>query len=114
MRPIDADALKGDYVVTSTTTNSLCNLYVSMEQIAMAPTVKLASPWHRVEDGLPEMSEIVPGYVCSKTLVLYDAESGHMDIGYVREKPNGVDWIWGDPFKNPTHWMPIEPPKEDA
>lgn len=75
----------------------------------------IINPWHRVEDGLPEMSEIVPGYVCSETLVLYDAESGYMDIGYVREKPdnNGVDWLWGKPFKNPTHWMPIEPPKED-
>lgn len=75
-----------------------------------APT---ASPWHRVEEGLPEMSEIVPGYVCSETLVLYDAKSGHIDIGYVREKPDGVDWLWGEPFKNPTHWMPIEPPKEE-
>lgn len=73
-----------------------------------------ASPWHRVEDGLPEMSEIVPGYVCSEILVLYDAESKHADFGYVREKPNnnGVDWLWGKPFKNPTHWMHFEPPKE--
>lgn len=72
-----------------------------------------ASPWHRVEDGLPEMSEIVPGYVCSETLVLYDAKSGHIDIGYVREKPDGVDWLCGEPFKNPTHWMSIEPQKEE-
>ena len=38
-RLIDADALKPSYVVTSTTTNSLCHLYVSIENINSAPTV---------------------------------------------------------------------------
>lgn len=38
-RLIDADALKPSYVVTSTTTNSLCHLYVSIEDINSAPTV---------------------------------------------------------------------------
>ena len=39
MRLIDADELKADYIVTSTTTNSHCYLYVSKEQIDNAPTV---------------------------------------------------------------------------
>jgi hypothetical protein len=39
MRLIDADALKASYVVTSTTTNSLCHLYVSIEDINSAPTI---------------------------------------------------------------------------
>ena len=104
------DAIKATWQEPSYT-DPLNVLTEVRDRINALPT---ASPWRRVEDGLPEMSEIVPGYVCSKTLVLYDAESGHMDIGYVREKPNGVDWLWGKPFKNPTHWMPIEPPKEDA
>lgn len=39
MRLIDADGLKPSYVVTSTTTNSVCHLYVSVEDINSAPTV---------------------------------------------------------------------------
>ena len=39
MRLIDADALKASYIVTSTTTNSLCHLYVSIEDINSAPTI---------------------------------------------------------------------------
>ncbi len=39
MRLIDADTLKPSYVVTSTTTNSLCHLYVNIEDINSAPTV---------------------------------------------------------------------------
>lgn len=39
MRLIDADALKPSYIVTSTTTNSLCHLYVSIEDINSAPTI---------------------------------------------------------------------------
>jgi hypothetical protein len=99
MRPIDADALKGDCVVTSTTTNSLCNLYVSMEQIAMAPTVKLASPWHRVEDGLPKQGE----WVLVKSCLV------QMSTDFIDKT-----WRW---YRTPgvTHWMPLpEPPMEDA
>lgn len=39
MRLIDADALKASYIITNTTTNSLCHLYVSLEDINSAPTV---------------------------------------------------------------------------
>ncbi len=39
MRLIDADALKASYVVASTTTNSLCHRYVSIEDINSAPTI---------------------------------------------------------------------------
>lgn len=39
MRPIDADDLKVDYIVPSTTTNTSCYQYVSKEQIDNAPTV---------------------------------------------------------------------------
>lgn len=114
MRPIDADETKRKLANSEEVKfkyisdfNKLCAFIDSQ------PTVD-SSPWHRVEDGLPEMSEIVPGYVCSEILALCDVESGHMEIGYVREKPhgNGVDWLWGEPFKNPTHWMPMQLPKE--
>jgi len=44
VRLIDADALKVSYIVpsttTTTTTNSLCRLYVSIEDINSAPTIE--------------------------------------------------------------------------
>jgi len=40
MRLIDADKLKASYIVTSTTTNSLSHLYVSLEDINSAPTIE--------------------------------------------------------------------------
>ena len=40
-RYIDADALKASYIVTSTTTNSLCHLYVSIEDINNAPSIDI-------------------------------------------------------------------------
>ena len=46
MRLIDADALIPDHMVVSTTTNSECKMYVSMEQINNQPTVE---PTHRGE-----------------------------------------------------------------
>ena len=59
MRLIDADALRADYFVTSTTTNTPLYRYVSMEQIANAPTVEPASPWNRVEDELREKQTFI-------------------------------------------------------
>lgn len=109
MRLIDADALKKEIREKDPFGGMNYEWYIDH-----APTIPTASPWHRVEDGLPEMSELIPRFVCSGVLVLYDAESGYTDIGYVREKPDGVDWMWGKPHKNPTHWMHFEPPKEDA
>lgn len=41
MKLIDADALKASYIVTSTTTNSLCHLYVSIEDINNAPSIDI-------------------------------------------------------------------------
>lgn len=38
-RLIDADALKADYFVPSTTSNSPCWVYVSMEEIKNTPTI---------------------------------------------------------------------------
>ena len=39
MRLIDADSLKPSYIVTSSTTNSICHRYVSIEDINSAPTI---------------------------------------------------------------------------
>lgn len=40
MRLIDADKLTADYIVASTTTNTLCYRYISKEQVENAPTVE--------------------------------------------------------------------------
>ena len=45
MRLIDADALKAnyvaiDYIITGTTSHSLCHQYVSLEDINRAPTIE--------------------------------------------------------------------------
>ena len=39
-RLIDANNLYADYIVTSTTTNTLCHRYISKEQVENAPTVE--------------------------------------------------------------------------
>lgn len=105
MRLIDADALKGDYVVTSTTTNSLCNLYVSMEQIAMAPTVEPASPWHMVDERPDEHTN----------LWLHD-ERGNYHVGCISTYRGYTEYIdmAGNTLHDIDYWIPIEPPKEDA
>ena len=59
-----------------------------------------ASPWHRVEDQLPEPGQVV--LVCT---YFYGRS-----IYAVAWLDNEEKWSFG----TVTHWMPIEPPKEDA
>ena len=104
MRLIDADALRADYFVTSTTTNNPLYRYVSMEQIANAPTVEPASPWHRVEDELPKFGE----YVLAWEIQGFAVVDKYVGIGDGRWDLENDGAIY-------THWMPLpEPPKEDA
>lgn len=106
MRLIDADALRADYFVTSTTTNTPLYRYVSMKQIANAPTVEPASPWHRVEDELPKDGEwaiFTNGKVVSVERFKVDAYNHFFPASK-----------WFD-FEDAIAWMPLpEPPKEDA
>ena len=119
MRLIDADALRADYFVTSTTTNTPLYRYVSMEQIANAPTVEPASPWHRVEEELPE-----PNIQC-----LVCDDDNNCAVGYYRRDARAWDsplfgWVERDDeyyedgdlcrIGKVVAWMPIEPPKEEA
>ena len=46
MRLIDADALKPSYIVASTTTNTPCYRYVSIEDINSAPTIDAVEVRH--------------------------------------------------------------------
>lgn len=59
-----------------------------------------ASQWHRVEDQLPEPGQVV--LVCT---YFYGRS-----IYAVAWLDNEGKWSFG----TVTHWMPIEPPKEDA
>ena len=40
MRTIDADSLKPDYIIPSSSTNTLCTRLVSLQQILIAPTIE--------------------------------------------------------------------------
>lgn len=68
-----------------------------------APT---ASPWHRVEDELPE--KFVNVILANKRGKHYDIDKGWWN-GYSFDRcAKGI-------YRNVTHWMPLpEPPKEDA
>lgn len=58
-RLIDADALKTDYIVGSTSTNTECYRYVSLEQIMNTPTADVAEVprWIPVTERLPIPNE---------------------------------------------------------
>lgn len=69
-----------------------------------------ASPWHRVEDGLPPKA----------TWVLTVATDGNVKIFNIATVDAGGQWWTYSPQKilrelyGVRYWMPIEPPKEDA
>lgn len=104
MRLIDADALKAWFFRPYSNEESYCNMDVA-KAIDKQPTIT-APRWVRCEERMPEKN--------GAYLVF---------IGY------GDNWIWfKDIYKDGkfmadtcalngakvTHWMPIEPPKEDA
>ena len=65
-----------------------------------------APRWVRCEERLPEPIE---------DLLLYD-EHGHFHVGYISNYRGYTEFIDydGNHLNGVTHWMPIEPPKEDA
>ena len=72
MRLIDADAIKANYIITSTTTNSLCHLYVSIEDISNAPTVDAVEvvrckdcKWYKCDGCFFSTSEVEENDFCS-------------------------------------------------
>ena len=67
MRLIDADEIKADYIVSSTTSNARCYLYASLEQIQNAPTIDPVRHGHWIEQ-IVQRSEDEPSFslcVCS-------------------------------------------------
>ena len=106
MRLIDADALK-----KKTKAPDKNNFTVFVEEVLnglidKAPTVEPASPWHRVEDELPNDGEwaiFTNGKVVSVERFKEDAYNHFFPASQ-----------WFD-FEDAIAWMPLpEPPKEDA
>lgn len=102
MRPIDADALREIWVCQPGHDFEPSSFVYSIDN---APTVEPASPWHRVEERLPDDSREVIIFTASRI----------MGVGsFIR--PNWYQWYSGGGLPvDVTHWMPLpEPPKEDA
>lgn len=76
--------------------------------IAELKSLPAAPRWVRCEERLPK-----PGQVC----LVYD-EDGYMNVAtYTGDKyfPTAYGFhVNGEEVTDITHWMPIEPPKEDA
>ena len=84
-----------------------------------------ASPWHRVEDGLPNVDEKVLVFAVGKldgfvgdTVISLTSMS---DTNWLNHHEKVDKPYWLDPWQyfltdyRITHWMPLpEPPKEDA
>lgn len=106
-RYIDADALKPDYVVASTSTNTECYRYVSLEQIMNTPTADVAEVprWIPVTERLPEDGT----EVWVTTDMLFDVTRSRW-----RKDSN----LWCHPYYSdcvlalrPIAWMPYERPE---
>ena len=100
---IDRQELK--YYVSSLSTHPLneWDTWGVLAAIDKQPTVA-ASQWHRVEERLPDDSRDVIIFTASRIT----------GVGsFIR--PNWYQWYSGGGLPvDVTHWMPIEPPKEDA
>ena len=105
----------GDYIITGVNGEQYpCkpDIFAKTYEPADAPA---ASPWHRVEDGLPPDNRFV--LVCNDDhrygVAQYVGDDGltPWQIAYCLYD---VD-LWDDEEQGPVrYWMPIEPPKEDA
>lgn len=103
MRLIDEDAVKRRMHETM----DYQDLYLPVHfEMCMndAPTVEPVSPWHRVEERLPDDSRDVIIFTASRII----------GVGsFIR--PNWYQWYSGGGLPvDVTHWMPLpEPPKEE-
>lgn len=112
MRLIDADKLKEEI-----RENDLFGGMNYEWYIDHAPTIDTASPWHRVEDGLPDKVGSYLVYAPTYTGGSSSAKECKAGVMFARWLKGGHWSIEVGYYKRPgcvTHWMPIEPPKEDA
>lgn len=112
MRLIDADALIPTQVHTVVVLKDGREQLESVlyaEQVDDAPTVEPASPWRRVEEGLPPKA----------TWVLAVATDGNVKLFNIATVDAGGQWWTCSPqnilreLYGVRYWMPIEPPKEE-
>ena len=110
MRLIDADAAYKAACEGADNWDGGCSPYRDdciREEMDKVPT---ASPWHRVENELPQKA----------TWVLTVATDGNVKIFNIATVDAGGQWWTCSPQKilrelyGVIYWMPIEPPKEDA
>ena len=69
-----------------------------------------ASPWHRVEDELPEIGKAVVVSIYGDMWVATRLDDKRFNGRMYWELSDG-SW---ERVENDMYWMPIEPPKEDA
>lgn len=104
MRLIDADDLREIWVCQPGHDFEPSSFVYSIDN---APTVEPASPWHRVENGLPPKA----------TWVLTVATDGNVKIFNIATVDAGGQWWTCSPqnilreLYGVRYWMPIEPPK---
>lgn len=78
-----------------------------MDRINALPT---ASPWHRVEDELPEIGKAVVVSIYGDMWVATRLDDKRFNGRMYLELSDG-SW---ERVENDMYWMPIEPPKEEA
>lgn len=79
--------------------------------------LQAASPWHRVEDGLPDKVGSYLVYAPTYGGGSSSEKECKAGVMFARWLKGGHWSIEVGYYKRPgcvTHWMPIEPPKEDA
>lgn len=99
MRLIDADALKDKILYTD---DYYETPYVEWDDILEQPTVA-APRWHRVEVEEPTKAG---WYLVMDVDGDFNVDEWHNTFGWRFITPSDADRI--------THWMPIEPPKEEV
>lgn len=123
MRLIDADALKVDWIVGSTSTNTECYRYVSLEQIMNTPTADIAEVprWISVTERLPEVHEIdsfAGVYMESDPVLVYGIaeheENAQFHVAEYCDDLNGYTY-WSTELdavtiNGVTAWMPLPAP----
>lgn len=111
MRPIDADAnietMKKCAANPESKQALLCYRF-TQRILEEAPTVEPASPWRRVEEP-PKVSCKVIAYAVSNS-------TGERDVttAYYKQRSSRFHITGRRSHWRVTHWMPIEPPREDA